>query len=282
MKQDKGKESMYEEILYEVADPYATITLNRPRTLNAWTERMAAEMKHAVAQAEADKRAVAIIITGAGRGFCSGADLPVLRGLTEGLAGSEIPPELAANPGDPTMGESFRGTYTYLMSVRKPIIAAINGPAAGMAIPIVLCCDLRFASDKASFITAFSHRGLIAEWGSSWLLPRAVGPAHAMDLLISGRKIDAQEAGRMGLVNRVVPHAELLSFTQRYIEGLASNCSPASMAIMKRQTYEGLLDSLAHAESEAFRLMLESFARPDFREGVVSFLEKRPPQFPRL
>jgi enoyl-CoA hydratase/carnithine racemase len=280
--QEEGKESMYEQILYEVVDPYATITLNRPRTLNAWTERMAAELKHAVAQAEADKRVVAIIITGAGRGFCSGADLYVLRGITEGRTGSEIPPELAANPGDPTMGESFRGTYTYLMSVRKPIIAAINGPAAGMAIPIVLCCDLRFASDRASFTTAFSRRGLIAEWGSSWLLPRAVGPAHAMDLLVSSRRIDAQEAERMGLVNRVVPHAELLSVTQRYIEELASNCSPASMAIMKRQIYRDMMDSLAHAESEAFRLMVESFARPDFRQGVMSFLEKRPPHFPRL
>jgi enoyl-CoA hydratase/carnithine racemase len=273
---------MYEQILYEVVDPYATITLNRPRTLNAWTERMAAEVKHAVAQAEADKRVVAIIITGAGRGFCSGADLHVLQGLTEELKGSEIPSELAAAPGDPTMGESFRGTYTYLMSVRKPIIAAINGPTAGMAIPIVLSCDLRFASDQAAFMTAFSHRGLIAEWGSSWLLPRAVGPAHALDLLISGRKVDAQEAERMGLVNRVVPHAELLAFTHRYVEELASRCSPASIAIMKRQIYQDLIAPLARAEKEAFRLMLESFARKDFQEGVMSFLEKRPPQFSRL
>ena len=134
---------MYEQILYEVADPIATITLNRPESLNAWTARMGAEVKHALAQAEEDKRAVAILLTGAGRGFCSGADLGRLRGISEGRPEEEIPPELEADPGDPTVGEDLRGAYTYLMSIRKPIIAAINGPIAGMAVPIALGCDLR-------------------------------------------------------------------------------------------------------------------------------------------
>src|SRR5262245_9106281 len=157
---------MYQEIIYEVADPVATVTLNRPQALNAWTTRMGAEVKHAMAAAEADPAVVAIVLTGAGRGFCAGADMNDLKSLTQGKGLGGVPDELAAaDPGDPAMGESFRGTYTYPLSVRKPVIAAINGPVAGMAVPIVLACDLRFASDQASFMTAFAKRGLIAEWG---------------------------------------------------------------------------------------------------------------------
>ncbi len=274
---------MYEQILYEVDEPVATVTLNRPKQLNAWTDRMGAEVKHALAAAEADKRVVAIVLTGAGRGFCAGADMFLLKGISEGKGREDIPAELlAANPGDASMDESFRGTYTYLLSIPKPIIAAVNGPVAGMAVPIVACCDIRFASPDASFTTSFSRRGLVAEWGSSWVLPRLIGPAHALDLLFSARKIDAAEAERMGLVNRVVANDELLSFTHRYAEDIAANCSPTSMRIMKRQVYEHLTASLGQAEAEAVRLMIESFRRPDFREGVTAFLEKRPPRFERL
>jgi enoyl-CoA hydratase/carnithine racemase len=169
---------MYAEILYEVDDPIATITLNRPAVLNAWTNRMGAEVRHALAQAESDERVVAVVLTGAGRGFCAGADLKQLRGISEGERGDETPSGLAADPGDPAL-EDFRGTYTYPMSIGKPILAALNGPVAGMAVPIALACDLRFASDRARITTAFSQRGLVAEWGISWLLTRVVGPAHA-------------------------------------------------------------------------------------------------------
>jgi enoyl-CoA hydratase/carnithine racemase len=273
---------MYQEILYEVADPIATITLNRPKSLNAWTPRMGAEVKHALGQAEEDKRAVAIVVTGAGRGFCAGADLDRLKGISEGRREEKLPPELDADPGDPAWGEDLRGTYTYLMSIRKPIIAAINGPTAGMAVPIALGCDLRFASDKAIFTTAFSRRGLIAEWGIGWLLSRLMGPAHALDILFSARRFDAAEAERIGLVNRVLPHDELLPFVREYVEDLATHCSPTSMAIMKRQMYQHLAGPLGPAEREAVQLMLESFERPDQREGVMSFLEKRPPKFERI
>jgi enoyl-CoA hydratase/carnithine racemase len=274
--------AMYEEILYEVEDPIATLTLNRPKVLNAWTNRMGAEVKHALAQAEQDRRVVAIVLTGAGRGFCAGADLDQLRRISEGESDEGAPPELEAQPGDPSVGEDFRGTYTYPMSIRKPVIAAVNGPVAGMAVPIVLACDLRFASDRAVFTTAFSRRGLVAEWGISWLLGRLMGPAHALDILFSARKLDAAEAERIGLVNRVVPHDELLKFVREYARDLAANCSPTSMAIMKRQVYQQLTASLGPAEKEAIQLMLESFGRPDFREGVMSFLEKRPPKFERI
>jgi len=273
---------VYEQIRYEVNDPIATITLSRPDVLNAWTQRMAAEVKHAVARAEQDAGAVAIVITGEGRGFCAGADLKDLRSLSQGGKAAAPPPELAADPGDPAVGDDFRGTYTYLMSVRKPIIAAINGPVAGMAVPIALCCDLRFASDRAVFTLAFSKRGLVAEWGSAWLLPRLVGPSNALDLLFSSRTIAADEALRIGLVNRVVPHDELLPAVQKYVAELAASCSPASLQIMKRQVYQQLTRELGPSEKEAIQLMVESFVRPDFKEGVSSFLEKRPPRFGRV
>ena len=273
---------MYEEILYEVEDPIATITLNRPERLNAWTDRMAAELKHAVAQAEADQGVVVIVITGAGRGFCAGADLRGLSAISQGTRKHTDVSDLAADPGDAEMDEGYRGTYTYLTSVRKPIIAAINGACAGMAVPIALSCDLRFASDKAVFTVAFPQRGLVAEWGVAWLMPRVIGSAHALDLILSGRKIDGAEAERIGLVNRTVPHDELMDHVYDYARTMAASCSPASMQIAKRQVYESLDESLGEAQKKAVKLMGESFQRPDFAEGVQSFLERRPPRFPRV
>lgn len=274
---------MYEEILYAVEDPIATITLNRPERLNAMTPRMADEIRHAVAHAEEDPAAVAIVLTGAGRGFCAGADLKGLQAIGEGgdFRGGNSP-ELEASPGDPALGPSFQGPYSYLCSVRKPVIAAVNGPIAGLGLAAALYADMRFASDRASFTTAFVRRGLIAEWGIGWTLPRLVGPAHALDLLFSGRKIDAAEAERIGLVNRMLPHDELLPFVAAYVRDLAASCSPTSMQIMKRQVYTRLTSELGPAMDESIRLMVESFGRQDFKEGVQSFLKKRPPRFPRI
>jgi enoyl-CoA hydratase/carnithine racemase len=273
---------VYREILYRVEDPTATVTLNRPDRLNAWTERMGIEVKHAMAQAEEDPRVVAVILTGAGRGFCAGADMQRLKDISQGRTPSEDAGELAADPGDAELEGGFREAYTYLMSLRKPIIAAINGPCAGMAIPIALSCDIRFASDRAVFTTAFAHRGLVAEWGIAWLLPRLVGSAHALDLLFTGRRIGADEAERMGLVNRVVPHDGLLKQVQEYAGEMAEKSSPTSMRIMKRQVYEALHEPLSDAHQKSVQLMMESFDREDLAEGVDSFLEKRPPKFRRI
>ena len=296
---------MYQELLYTVEDPVATIAFNRPDRLNAMTNRMTDELKHAVAQAEADERAVAIVITGAGRGFCAGADLQGLKAIGEGSAArseprsfvprSEAKPsedaegrdfgegaKLEASPGDASMGPNFSGPYAYLFSVRKPVIAAINGPCAGLGFAVAMFADLRFASDRATFTTAFSRRGLIAEWGIGWTLPRIVGPSHALDLLFSARRFDAAEAERVGLVNRVLPHDELLPFVRDYVKELAENVSPTSMAIIKRQIWERLTSELGPALDESIRLMTESFRRPDFPEGVNSYLEKRPPRFARI
>ena len=273
---------MYKEILYEVDDPIATITFNRPDKLNAWTDRMGEEVRHAVARAERDPAVVGMILTGAGRGYCAGADLKQLSDIGDGGYKGASDPALEATPGDPEAGDLFRGRYTYLLAVRKPVVAAINGPCAGMAVPISLCADLRFASERAVFTTAFSRRGLIAEWGSSWLLPRLVGPAHAADLLYSARKVDAREAERMGLVNKVVEHDALLAHARAWIVDVAESCSPTSVSIMKRQLWKDASAELGPAHDEAVRLMLESFGRPDFSEGVQSFLDGRAPQFRRI
>jgi enoyl-CoA hydratase/carnithine racemase len=273
---------MYEQILYAVDDPVATITLNRPDALNAWTTRMAAEVRHAVAQAERDPAVVGIVITGAGRGFCAGADLNMLAGIADSGGAPATDDGLAADPGRADWGDDLRGAYTYLMSVPKPIIAAINGPVAGMGVPIALSCDLRFMADTAVLTLSFSQRGLVAEWGSSWLLPRLVGPAVALDLLFSSRKVDGAEAEHLGLVNRVLPAADVATAAQDYVRDLAEKCSPTSLAIMKRQVYQQLHAGLGPAERESQALMVESFGRPDFREGVQSYMEKRPPKFARL
>ena len=273
---------MYDEILYDVDDPVATITLNRPGQLNAWTNRMGTEVRHAVATAEADPAVVGIVLTGAGRGFCAGADMKTLTSITEG--GTLAPDEgnLPPAPAEAPRPDDLAGEYTYLLGCPKPVIAAINGACAGMAVPIALSCDLRFMAADAVILTAFAQRGLIAEWGLSWLLPRVVGSARAMDLLISSRKVTGTEAAEMGLVNKALPADQVLAHAQDYVRDMAARCSPASIAIMKRQVYSQLHAGLGPAELESRRLMVESFDRPDMKEGVQSFLEKRPPSFERL
>lgn len=279
--------TVYEEIRYDVEDPVATITLSRPDVLNAWTDQMAAEVRHAVAAAEHDPRVVGIVITGAGRGFCAGADLSRLAAIGTGDRSVASPPgidsALDADPGDPAFGDDLHlGTYTYLMSVPKPVIAAINGPVAGMGVPIVLACDLRFMAEDAVLTTSFSQRGLIAEWGISWLLPRLVGTAVALDLLFSSRKVTGVEAAALRVVNAALPRDQVLAHAQQYVRDLAASASPASLAVMKRQVYQQLHAGLLGAEREARTLMVESFARPDFREGVQSYLQRRSPSFERL
>jgi enoyl-CoA hydratase/carnithine racemase len=269
----------YSQIIYEVADPVATITLNRPASLNAWTDQMAAETFDALRRATADKAVVGIIITGAGRGFCAGADLKTLQGISSGEREAARPVEL---PGEPEWGDDFRGLYTSLLSVPKPIIAAVNGAVAGMAVPLILSCDLRFMSTAGKITMAFSQRGLIAEWGASWLLPRIVGSSRALDIMFSSRLIHGDEAFRIGLADRLTEPDDLLDAARAYIADLAAKCSPASMAVMKQQVYAQLHEGLGAAEKDASRRMVESFGRPDFAEGVSSFLERRPPQFGRI
>lgn len=273
----------YEYLRYEVDGPVATIWLNRPEALNAWIDEMGDELARAFAAAEDDTSVVGIVLTGEGRGFCAGADMNTLTSLSSGGDGGGIASDAAPEvprPGDPDAGADLRGRYTYQMSLTKPVIAAINGAVAGMGVPIALACDLRFMSTEAVMTTAFAQRGLIAEWGIAWLLNRLCGPANALDLLFSARKIKGEEAARLGLVNRALPPDEVLPAAQAYIADLAATSSPSSLAVMKRQVYDDLNRGLAESQEVALRLMVESFSRPDFGEGVKSFLERRPPQFP--
>jgi enoyl-CoA hydratase/carnithine racemase len=274
---------VYTEILYSVEAPSAVISLNRPDRLNALTTHMLSELRHAIAQAENDPSVVGIVLTGAGRGFSAGMDAQALAAGARGertLARSDN--ELDAHPGDEKMGSEFGVTYAYLLKVRKPVIAAINGPCAGLGLSIAALCDLRFASETAVFRTAFAQRGLIAEHGSSWILPRLLGPSRALDLMWHPRKVDAKEALALGLVNRVVPGDQLVREAKAYIDEIATWSSPASVMEMKQQVYRALMQPLDVAMNEANARMAESFKRKDFGEGVASFLENRKPAFPRI
>jgi enoyl-CoA hydratase/carnithine racemase len=273
----------YDEILYDVADRVATVTLNRPAKLNAWTRHMEKEVRAALSEAERDDNVRVIILTGAGRGFCAGADMQMLSSVAGGKRSeAELRQALAdwlSDSGPPDVRADFKKTYSYFPSISKPILGAINGPAAGLGLVIALYCDLRFASDQAKFSTAFARRGLIAEHGISWMLPRLVGIADALDLLLSARSIDAAEALRMGLVSRVLPQESFLDGVRAYALELANMVSPRSMKIIKRQVYEALFQNLGEAVDDANQEMLKSFTCQDFQEGVAHFLEKRAPVF---
>ena len=272
----------YQDIIYTVNDPVAIITLNRPEALNAFTTRMLAEIRHALAEAETDERVVGIVLTGAGRGFCPGMDMGALDNLSSGSGEAEDLSALRASPGDPALGENFQITYTYLQAVRKPIIAAINGACAGLGLAVALLADMRFVERQAKFSTAFAQRGLIAEHSISWTLPRLIGSGNALDLLWSARKFDGEEARALGLAERLVETGESLDAAITYIEDLAANCSPTSLKVIKAQVHRHLNRALGDAMQETNDWMAQSLEREDFREGVRSFIEKRPPEFRRV
>ena len=280
----QGNKLMYEQIKYEVDGPSAVITLNRPDALNALTGIMIEELKHALAAAEKDESVVGIILTGAGRGFCAGMDMNALDATASGGGSSAAVAQkkMDADPGDKSMGPDFEVAFTYIMSIRKPIIVAVNGACAGLGMSIALLCDMRFACENTRFITAFSQRGLIAEHGQSWILPRIVGPARALDLLWSSRRLSAEEAKDFGLVERIFPDDELLDQTKVYIQGLADTSAPVSMMVMKQQVYRHMNMNLGEAMQDSNKLMAESLQRSDFKEGVRSFMEKRSPGFKRI
>jgi enoyl-CoA hydratase/carnithine racemase len=275
-----------QETLYNVANRVATIALNRPDKLNAWTALMESEVRSHMENAEQDDEVRVIVLTGAGRGVCAGADMSLLSAVAErGLdyrdlddRGREQVLRDGANRREGAAPD-FQKKYSYFPAIGKPVIAAINGPVVGLGLVITLYCDLRLASDASRFSTTFARRGLIAEYGMAWMLPRIVGIANALDLLFSAQTIDAADALRMGLVNRVFPQETFLEKVQEYAQELASIVSPRSLRIIKRQIYEAMSQPLAEAFDISVREMIACFRSEDFKEGVAHFVQKRPAAF---
>jgi enoyl-CoA hydratase/carnithine racemase len=254
-------------VLAQRLGPVLVLTLNRPERLNAWTDAMEDRYFHWLATADSDPDVRAIVVTGAGRGFCAGADI-------SDLAQVELSP-------DAQLAER-RAARSYPLSIRKPIIAAINGAAAGLGLVEALYCDVRFAVPDAKLTTAFTRRGLIAEYGASWLLERIVGYGAALDLLLSGRIITGREALAIGLVSRLADPENLLTEAVDYARDLASFCSPSSMAVVKQQVHDAASSHFQAAVAGADRAQREAFGRTDVKEGVASYLENRPPRFSGL
>ena len=262
-----------EPVLFDVRDSgVAVVTLNRPDRMNAWGGGLAQAFYRSIDRAEADPDVRVIVLTGNGRAFCAGADM----GDLDSISG-------ASDSGDTDVTELVGERHPhFLTQLRKPLIAAVNGACAGIGLTHALMCDVRFAAAGAKFTTAFARRGLIAEYGISWILPRIVGWGAAHDLLLSGRTFYAEEAKTLGLVNDVVAPDELKAHTLAYAEDMARNCAPSSLAVIKQQIYRDALRNVPEASAEAETLMHESMLRPDFIEGITAFFEKRPPSFPPL
>jgi len=264
---------------YEVADAVATITLVRPERLNAWTGRMHTEYRALLARAAGDPGVRVIVVTGAGRGFCAGADTRALEGHVErGGYDPGTGPELA-RPGYGVRPE-FDADFAYHFGIAKPVIAAVNGAAAGVGFALACYCDLRFAASGAKLTTAHGRLGLPAEYGLSWLLPRLIGLTRAADLLLSSRVVLAEEAAGFGLVNRVEEPEELMEATYAYARILATEVSPASLAATKVQMYLDLHRDAATSVNDAGARLEVMMKGPDFAEGVAALAQRRTPHFP--
>jgi enoyl-CoA hydratase/carnithine racemase len=277
------------EVLYDVKDRIATVTLNRPERMNSIDDSMPANIAKAMAKAAADPGVRAIILTGAGRAFCAGADIGRLQKRAGGARPAPPPDDPSIIPAitlghGPDLGEEFADVrrYSYFMRIGKPVIAALNGATAGLGMIMALCCDMRMASERMIFTTAFAQRGLIAEHGIAWLLPRLVGPSNAIDLLMSARRVTAKEALDIGLVNRVYPQDTFMDDVRTYVRMLTDTVSPHSMAVIKAQTWKGMFETYAENLAEADKQIMLNYPYPDYKEGVAHFVEKRPANFPNL
>jgi enoyl-CoA hydratase/carnithine racemase len=269
----------FSDIIYDKSDRIATVTFNRPEKMNAWTGKMGLEMRQAMLDADRDDNIGAIIVTGAGRAYCAGADMGGLSEISQGRAtagGATAAPQedlpKAARP-------DYRTPYSWMMALKKPVIGAINGACVGMGFTICLYQDIRIASDKARMGLIFTQRGLAIEHGSSWMLPRIIGATRAMEMAVTGRLVEAQEALAIGLVNRVVPHDKLMETAREVAGHIASKCSPLGVAQAKRLIWEHLFTDLGTAVKDDDAAMQMMTRSEDFAEGVKAFIEKRSPQF---
>ena len=269
---------MSEAVLFEKKEGVATVTLNRPDRLNAVNDEIRAGLREKLDDACKDDDVKVIIITGSGRGFCAGADMDGLAATSEGKSqGQQVEAEKRNYAANNVKG--FDGGFSYFPTLPKPIIAAINGPAAGVGFIMALYCDIRFAKEGAVFSSAFSKRGLIAEWGVGWILPRLIGLARANDVLFSSRKFTADEAESMGIVNKTFPEEKFESAVFDYAKELATLVSPRSVRVMKEQIYNAQAESIEENLKSSMQAMVDSFDTEDFKEGVAHFVEKREPNF---
>ena len=271
----------YSEVIYTVEDAVAVVTLNRPDRLNAMTLIMAGEIRAAMQQATDDDEVRVIVLTGAGRGFCAGADAARLQSRASGEAveQEETLPFVGAVDGGLNLPAAFAAKYAWIASVPKPVIAAVNGPAVGVGMVLPMFADIRFASDTAKFGTAFSKRGLVPEYGLGWLLPRLIQPSKAFDLLYSARLVEADEALEMGLVDKVFTTNELLPAVMDYARELATAVSPRSNRVVKEMIYQGLDQGFDEAMKECLVQMAEAQKSDDFKEGIAAWKDKRVPNF---
>jgi enoyl-CoA hydratase/carnithine racemase len=252
-------------VLYEVIDRVALVTFNRPERLNALAPGVTTAYFDCLERAVADPEVGAIVITGAGRGFCAGADMGVVL---------QTPTAIAAR--------TDTRDVMFPLSVPKLLVGAINGACIGGGLAQALMCDVRFAAHGAKFSTAFARRGLVAEVGVSALLPRLVGTSAALDLLLSGRLFLTDEALALGLVNQAFEPEVLVDEAMAYARDVAVNCSPASVAAIKSQVYRHFTVDAVAASRDSEDIMLRSLAGPDLKEGVAAFLEHRTPRFAPL
>lgn len=266
----------FTQILYNVTAGVASITLNRPERLNAWTQTMEREVRAALSSAAQDDAARVIVLTGAGRGFCGGADVD---DLSAAMAGADVRTETAYPAGGATgIDANYDKRFSYMLRVPKPIIAAINGSVAGVGLCVAMFCDIRFIAQGAKVTTIFAERGLIAEHGSAWMLPRLIGPMNALTMFYSCKPIDSVGAAQLGLA-RLLPAEGFLESVHEFATLIASRSSPRSLRIIKRQVYDGLFQTLAESGDIGDEEMFESFESEDFREGVAHYLERRLAKF---
>jgi len=258
----------YKETLYEKDGHIATITLNRPERRNAWTFRMREEVYHAMKDAETDDQIRVIIVTGAGSTFCSGADLSILSGQSKEDA--EVSPVF----------KQWVTQFTYPQKILKPIIVAINGPAIGWGFTLILFWDIRIAAESARMSLMYPRRGLAMEGGSSWVLPRLIGWGKTLELAFTARTLSAKEALDMGLVNHVVPDAELMTKAREIANEIAENCSPVAVAEIKREVYAHLETDLPTAIDDSMATFDALYKTEDFKEGIRAMMQKRAPKFP--
>jgi 2-(1,2-epoxy-1,2-dihydrophenyl)acetyl-CoA isomerase len=252
-------------VLAEIRDGVAILTLNRPERLNAVNGELSRALNLALGAASQSRDVRVILITGAGKAFCAGADSKVLN-------------EYAADPTAPNSG-SGRLRYGALMALPKPVIAAVNGPCAGIGVALACCSDIRLASDGAFFLAPFVQLGLTAEVGLGWLLPRLIGTGNALDFLMAARRVGADEALSMGLVTRVYPSDSFLSEARAYAAAMAAAGAPGALLAIKRQVYSALTQDFAAAETDSARLTFESLKGPEFKEAMAAQREGRRPQF---